>query len=71
MPEYYKHYSKDKPIVRDYHPTPDIAIDYIWEHVKQYFVGTVFEPCCGDGAVVKYLGGKGIACDHMDLYPFD
>jgi hypothetical protein len=50
--------SGERPL-GDHYPTPDIAVEKLLEHVK--FNGTIWEPCCGNGAICKVLKTKGFS----------
>ena len=51
----------------DFYPTPDWVTETLLKHVK--LRGTVWEPCCGDGAMARVLeraGHKVVATDLVD-----
>lgn len=65
----YSNVTKSQP--QDLFETPDNAL-LLLDPVLSTLVGRViFEPCCGNGAIVKYLEKKGLTVIPRDLYTTD
>jgi hypothetical protein len=52
--------------VGDFYPTPSFALLPLLD--KEEFVGTILEPCCGEGHISKVLIDKGLDVVSKDLY---
>lgn len=50
----------------DFYPTPPIAVEKLLE--VESFGPTIWEPCCGNGAISKILEAKGYAVISTDLH---
>ena len=51
--------------LNDFYPTPTHAVEALIE--REPFVGTTWEPACGDGAIVKVMQDRGMDCFFSDL----
>jgi len=55
---------------RDFYPTPKAAVEPLLPHLKPN--ATFFEPCAGDGALIRHLEGAGHVCKYAcDIEPMD
>lgn len=69
---YRKNYQRAKDNPNNQYYTPEIAMDYIYPHIKKY--QRIWESCCGDGHIVRYLEKRGhrvIGTDIMQGEEFD
>ncbi len=53
---------------QDFYVTPRVAIEPLLPHLEGLglgsgeFIDSFFEPCAGDGALVRYLSAEGLSC---------
>lgn len=52
-----KNYQNAKNNPNNIYYTPDYAMDYIYDAIKEF--PRVWEPCCGEGHMVRYLENRG------------
>lgn len=49
----------------DFYPTPVEAVAPLIPHLRRERIVTFAEPCCGDGALIRYLEGYGLVCRYQ------
>jgi len=57
-------------VERDFYPTPKAAVEPLLPHLKPN--STFFEPCAGDGRLIRHLEEAGHTCKYAcDIEPMD
>ena len=59
--------SNFKRVERDFYPTPPEAVEPLIPHLPKKF--SYWEPCCGDGALIRALNAPGVYSIGSDIYP--
>lgn len=55
---------------KDFYPTPFKAVGPLIPHLKRLFIESFYEPCAGDGRLVRHFEHFGLSCTGMcDIDP--